>query len=514
MLDPHNTPPVTFVTAFIDLNEDRSKDRSPETRVNLFRHIANSGVSICLYVSSKYEIIGKELEIEYDNIKLMPIINLEDTETYKLITSQSPNLPTNRLDYKDTINYMIIQNSKSELVYNVTLSNPFNTEHFAWIDFSIFHMVTHIEYVVKQLELINANKLLQTFLVFPSCWSKDKSLSLIHTTNSIYSTVNWRFCGSFFIGDLSSIQNMYHLSMSNLPHFIHNPNNTEQIIAWEINFWAWLEAKCNWEVSTYQADHNNSILDIPHSIFIKESKIEKKIENQIENQIEKKIESSIVNTIINNTIDLEPPSKSNVHNYIDKVIYINLEHRTDRREEIETELNSMNIDYERFNAISNPDFGIVGCTQSHLEIFKMAKEKGYKNILIFEDDFKFIVSKKVFEEQIELLYQSQVQFDICMLGYRLLKSNPCHDFPFLQKAIDIDTTSCYIINESMYDTLIDLYEWTLPLLIDTRRHWIYALDQIWKLLQPISKWYIFNTRIGIQRPSYSDLRKQWDTPNY
>ena len=174
----------------------------------------------------------------------------------------------------------------------------------------------------------------------------------------------------------------------------------------------------------------------------------------------------------------------------------------------------MNIKYERFNAISNPDFGIVGCTQSHLEIFKMAKEKGYKNILIFEDDFKFIVSKDIFEEQINLLYNSQVNFDICMLGYRLIKSSPCHDFPFLQKAIDVDTTSCYIINESMYDNLIDLYSWTLPLLIDTRRHWIYSLDQIWKILQPISKWYCFNTRIGIQRPSYSDLRKQWDTPDY
>jgi len=42
----------------------------------------------------------------------MPIINLEDLETYKLITSFNTNLPPNRLPYKDTLNYMIIQNSK------------------------------------------------------------------------------------------------------------------------------------------------------------------------------------------------------------------------------------------------------------------------------------------------------------------------------------------------------------------------------------------------------------------
>ena len=60
-------------------------------------------------------------------------------------------------------------------------------------------------------------------------------------------------------------------------------------------------------------------------------------------------------------------------------------------------LRKFNIKYERFNAISRPDFGIIGCTQSHLEIIKMAKQNNYKNILILEDDFTFTVSKDKFE---------------------------------------------------------------------------------------------------------------------
>ena len=65
---------VTFVTALIDLEEDRSKDRSVETRIKLFKHIASSGIAICLYVSSNYEIIAKELEKEFNNVKFMNII--------------------------------------------------------------------------------------------------------------------------------------------------------------------------------------------------------------------------------------------------------------------------------------------------------------------------------------------------------------------------------------------------------------------------------------------------------
>ena len=42
--------------------------------------------------------------------------------------------------------------------------------------------------------------------------------------------------------------------------------------------------------------------------------------------------------------------------YIDKIIYINLEHRTDRREQIEGELDKFNLSYERFNAIKTKKF--------------------------------------------------------------------------------------------------------------------------------------------------------------
>lgn len=50
-------------------------------------------------------------------------------------------------------------------------------------------------------------------------------------------------------------------------------------------------------------------------------------------------------------------------NNIDKIYYINLEKRTDRKEQIETQLNIFSLEYERFNAIETPGFGILGCTK-------------------------------------------------------------------------------------------------------------------------------------------------------
>ena len=85
-------------------------------------------------------------------------------------------------------------------------------------------------------------------------------------------------------------------------------------------------------------------------------------------------------------------SMSNYREQIDGIFYINLDHRTDRKEEIERELTRFDLKFERFPAIPHK-IGGVGCGTSHLEVIKLAKQRGYRNVLIFEDDIEFIVDK-------------------------------------------------------------------------------------------------------------------------
>ena len=196
--------------------------------------------------------------------------------------------------------------------------------------------------------------------------------------------------------------------------------------------------------------------------------------------------------------------------YIDKIIYINLDRREDRKEEIEKELNDFNLPYERFKAIDYPEHGkgIVGCTYSHLAVLKLAKERKYKNVLILEDDFTFVVSKEEFENQLTQFFEQNIQFDVCMISYSISKSEST-EYSFVNRVIEGQTASGYIVNEHYYDAIIDLYEWAAPLLDETLHHWIYANDQVWKRLQEKDMWYYFKTRLGKQRPSYSDNSNQF-----
>jgi GR25 family glycosyltransferase involved in LPS biosynthesis len=194
----------------------------------------------------------------------------------------------------------------------------------------------------------------------------------------------------------------------------------------------------------------------------------------------------------------------NPTHHIDGIFYINLDKRTDRRVEIEEELNKMELPFERFNAIETPGRGILGCGYSHLSVFKIAKERKYKNVLIFEDDFYFLISKEELYNSLRLLFEGNVDFDVCMLAYNLKGEEECLEYPFLTRVRNAETASAYIINEKYYDTLIGLYEWAMPLLDSTGMHWEYANDQVWKRLQEKDTWYCFKQRIGKQRSGFSD----------
>jgi len=190
------------------------------------------------------------------------------------------------------------------------------------------------------------------------------------------------------------------------------------------------------------------------------------------------------------------------HN-ISKTIYINLNKRTDRKEQIEKELNDFNLDYERFEAIETKGFGILGCGLSHLEVLKIAKERNYENVLILEDDFTFIVSKEEFEEKLTNFFNLNLNYDVCFLSYNLSKGISLEN-NVVNKIQETQSASGYIVNNKYYDKLIELYEEAMPLLQKTRQHWIYANDQVWKKLQIQDNWYYFITRIGKQIDGYSD----------
>jgi glycosyl transferase family 25 len=186
--------------------------------------------------------------------------------------------------------------------------------------------------------------------------------------------------------------------------------------------------------------------------------------------------------------------------HIDHIFYINLDKRTDRKEAIEKQFREYGLPLERFSAIADP-FGAVGCSKSHLEVIKLAKQRGYKRVMIFEDDFTFVIPRYEFEDSMKHICTRT--FDVCLLAHNGGSHPPTETF--WKKITNSLSASGYIVNSSYYDTLIDAIQPSIPLLKQTHSKPQYAVDVIYTQFQKTGNWYCTDPRTGVQAPSYSDI---------
>lgn len=191
--------------------------------------------------------------------------------------------------------------------------------------------------------------------------------------------------------------------------------------------------------------------------------------------------------------------------HIDKVFYINLERRQDRRAHTETVLTEYAIPAERFDAISH-SHGLYGCGLSHLAVLKLAQERGYKNVLILEDDILINAPKNEFHDRLSNLFEHGPAFDVAMLDVNLQQSERIEHCDWLIRVKYAHCAGAYIVQGHYYQKLIDLYEWALPKLLETGAHWIYANDAVWGGLQSSDMWVTFTEQLCRQMGGYSDTK--------
>jgi GR25 family glycosyltransferase involved in LPS biosynthesis len=197
--------------------------------------------------------------------------------------------------------------------------------------------------------------------------------------------------------------------------------------------------------------------------------------------------------------------------HIDCVYYMNLDHREDRRAQIEGELDKLGVPQAkqtRIPGIYKPGFGILGCGLAHKRAIETFLASPHKTCLIFEDDFEFTVDMDYVHMLLDSIFQEGIKFDCIMLAGVILEAMPTA-YPFLLKVLNAHTASGYLITKEFAPTLLESYTESTRLLEDTYnetgvKEISYHNDIYWKKYQASSRWFLINPRIGEQRQSYSD----------
>lgn len=194
--------------------------------------------------------------------------------------------------------------------------------------------------------------------------------------------------------------------------------------------------------------------------------------------------------------------------FIDHIIYINLDRRTDRRQEIEEEFRKYNIPPQkitRYSAIDYSDRPEVACAMSHVGVLTQASIMPIKNVLILEDDFEFLENP---EESLRLFFTSACQptdWDVVMLAYDIKQARDHNSL--VGQVIESSNAAAYLIRKHAIPGLIKVISDNIEPLLKTREHWNYMSDIVWSQLMKSGKWFYFIKPLGHQRKGYSDLSR-------
>lgn len=192
--------------------------------------------------------------------------------------------------------------------------------------------------------------------------------------------------------------------------------------------------------------------------------------------------------------------------------YINLDHRTDRKEHVVNQLTTLGLQtVERFKAIKMEN-GAVGCSMSHLKILDNALKNNWDHVLIVEDDITFL-DPELFKANFNtFLSRQRNDWDVILLaGNNMPPYDPIDEVCIKVKRCQ--TTTGYLVNGHYIKKLRDNIKMGLTqLLHKPASHTLYAIDKFWFVLQNVDKWFLIIPPTIIQREDYSDIEKR--TTNY
>lgn len=187
--------------------------------------------------------------------------------------------------------------------------------------------------------------------------------------------------------------------------------------------------------------------------------------------------------------------------FFDKIIYINLARRPDRRASFENEMKHLGItNYERFEAIdAGPGWGNHGCCASHRAVMDLIVKRGYRHCFVFEDDsvVRPQFRDSFHNEVVAPLRELPEDWDLCYLGGGYGDDPQGWYSKHLVRINAMKTTSSYGVTAKSARELRDY----IP------ENCGDGIDNIFSGYSPGHMSFISEPRFFIQYNNYSDLQQ-------
>lgn len=236
---------TTIVSSFIcDVNNQKSLSKY----ILCGQLLLKANINKVIYIDEK--IADQFSKFNNHNTKIIPL----DRYTLYLYDymNKLPNFYLNtNTPNKDTLEYMFVMCSKTEIIRYAIESNHFNSNQFIWIDFGINHIFKCSEEdFIQKIENLN-NKNYDKVRI-SSIWD------LNHSTNiNLHNTIAWYFAGGVFGGGVKALIEFANLTKENCINIML----VHKTLMWEVNIWYYIYLNNKDLFNCYHSDHNATIID-------------------------------------------------------------------------------------------------------------------------------------------------------------------------------------------------------------------------------------------------------------
>ena len=225
---------ITYVSAYYTIYSEPNP-----LYLDYYKSFVERGYTCILYLDTSLPLWAEVLSV-YKNVTIIQDTTYTDLPLVSLFPT-STKLPDCRSPSKDTLEYMILMNSKVQLIKNAAAIA--NTETLAWVDFGMMKLIRDPDSFFAKLNTLY----IPSKIVIPGCVEKGVvSLDRVH----------WRFAGTLFFSSKKTISAFYELNKAFLEDLAR-----KNVITWEVNVWAFLEHMNPSSIHWYMSDHNDRLVD-------------------------------------------------------------------------------------------------------------------------------------------------------------------------------------------------------------------------------------------------------------
>lgn len=188
--------------------------------------------------------------VDADRVKALGAIPhpvpFRELATYTVLQTATA-LPERRNPVKDTRDFMILMNAKTEFLDLVRREVPSST-HYVWIDAGIAKIFKEPAQTLHDMLLRIGNAPRDKILI-PGCWESRAAL------DALTQAICWRFCGGFFVVPEEHVQSF----AGTVLEACDSMCVAKGVAVWEVNIWAMVEPRL--PIQWTRGDHNETIFD-------------------------------------------------------------------------------------------------------------------------------------------------------------------------------------------------------------------------------------------------------------